>query len=124
MQRIHWIIKAEVEVCDFSFEAMIKLEVLFTESVGFKNSADIGKSDDGPLQAVEQDVLAALLTLGYYQAQFASNPIHNQFASSDEFGTSNCSRIYYTLSEICRRLKLDVGSVSPRPLRLSKFSSY
>jgi hypothetical protein len=81
------------------------------------------QSDDGPLQAVEQDVLAALLTLGYSQAQFASNPIHNQFASSDEFGTSNGSRIYYTLSEICRRLKLDVGSVSRVKKAIEKIKS-
>lgn len=81
------------------------------------------QSDEGPLQAVEQDVLAVLLTLGYSQAQFASNPVHNQFASTDEFGTSNGSRIYYTLSEICRRLKLDVGSVSRVKKAIEKIKS-
>jgi hypothetical protein len=81
------------------------------------------QSDDGPLQAVEQDVLAVLLTLGYSQAQFANNPLHNQFASSDEFGTTNGSRIYYTLSEICRRLKLDVGSVSRVKKAIEKIKS-
>jgi hypothetical protein len=83
------------------------------------------QSDDGPLQAVEQDVLAVLLTLGYSQAQFANNPAHNQFAtaSNDEFGTSNGSRIYYTLSEICRRLKLDVGSVTRVKKAIEKIKS-
>jgi len=81
------------------------------------------QSDDGPLQAVEQDVLAVLLTLGYSQAQFASSPVHNQLSSSDEFGTSNGSRIYYTLSEICRRLKLDVGSVTRVKKAIEKIKS-
>ncbi len=81
------------------------------------------QSDEGPLQAVEQDVLAVLLTLGYSQAQFASNPVYNHFASSDEFGTPNGSRIYYTLSEICRRLKLDVGSVTRVKKAIEKIKS-
>lgn len=81
------------------------------------------QSDEGPLQAVEQDVLAVLLTLGYSQAQFTNNALQNQFASSDEFGTSNGSRIYYTLSEICRRLKLDVGSVSRVKKAIEKIKS-
>ena len=81
------------------------------------------QSDDGPLQAVEQDVLAVLLTLGYSQAQFASNPVHNKFSSNDEFGTPNGSRIYYTLSEICRRLKLDVGSVTRVKKAIEKIKS-
>jgi hypothetical protein len=81
------------------------------------------QSNDGPLQAVEQDVLAVLLTLGYSQAQFANNSLQNQFTSNNEFGTPNGSRIYYTLSEICRRLKLDVGSVSRVKKAIEKIKS-
>ena len=81
------------------------------------------QSDEGPLQAVEQDVLAVLLTLGYSQAQFANNSVNQHFSASDEFGTPNGSRIYYTLSEICRRLKLDVGSVTRVKKAIEKIKS-
>lgn len=54
----------------------------------------ITQSSTGPLQGLDNDVLAVLLTLASEQKSTANKVMSNGF------------RVYYTLSEICRRLKL------------------
>lgn len=54
----------------------------------------VTQSDKGPLKGLDTDVLAVLLTLASEQKDMARKVMSNGF------------RVYYTLAEICRRLKL------------------
>lgn len=56
------------------------------------------QSDDGPLQAVENDVLLCLLTMAFDQ--------RNVPAVMGNTEQTNNHRVYYTLAEICKRLGL------------------
>ena len=60
------------------------------------------QSNEGPLQAVENDVLLVLLTMAYEQK--------NSLNIVDQSEISSDKRVYFTLAEICRRLGLDAGS--------------
>lgn len=62
------------------------------------------QSDEGPLQAVENDVLLVLLSMAYEQYKNKK-----EFENID-IGPVSGTRVYFTLAEICRRLNLDVGS--------------
>jgi hypothetical protein len=56
------------------------------------------QSDEGPLQAVENDVLLVLLTMAFDQRKVP--------AMIDNVEQTNNHRVYYTLAEICKRLGL------------------
>ena len=61
------------------------------------------QSDEGPLQAVENDVLLALLTMAYDQRHSIKT---YSFDNDIQTGT----RVYFTYAEICRRLGIDSGN--------------
>jgi len=73
----------------------------------------ITQSNDGPLQAFENDVLLVLLTMAWEQR----DKNHNSKERKNGF------RVYYTLAEVCRRLGLSENSRNKVTRAINKIKS-
>lgn len=66
------------------------------------------RSNEGPLQAVESDVLVVLLTMMIEQKNDPRFQLMTK--TMGENSQTKTGRVYYNLAEICRRLERNVGS--------------
>jgi hypothetical protein len=70
------------------------------------------KSEEGPLGGLDNDVLTVLLTMAWEQRDYKSNQTK-----------SKGFRVYYTVTEVCRRLKLSENSRNKVKKSIEKIKS-